>query len=70
MSAPVRTRGGLLVGVVVALVVWFELRTVVGMFFGLTLPPVPYMIGGIVLVGILALVADALRTAEGSDRTA
>lgn len=68
MSPLVRTRGGLLVGIVFALVVWFELRTVIGMFLGVSPPPVPYMVGGLLLVGVLALVADAFRTAQGTSR--
>ncbi|MEF8886232.1 MAG: hypothetical protein V5A30_00380 [Haloarculaceae archaeon] len=61
---PVRTRGGLLVAVVVGLVLWFEARTVAGMFFGVTLPPVPYMLAGLVVVGALAVVADVTRTSH------
>lgn len=61
---PVRTRGGLLVAVVVGVVLWFEARTVVGMFFGITLPPIPYMLAGLVVVGALAIVADVTRTSH------
>lgn len=61
---PVRTRGGMLVAVVVGLVLWFEVRTVVGIFFGFTLPPLPYMIAGVMVVGALAIVADITRTSH------
>jgi hypothetical protein len=63
---PVRTRGGLLVAVVVGLVLWFEARTVAGMFFGVTLPPVPYMLAGVVVVGALAILADITRTSHSA----
>jgi hypothetical protein len=61
---PVRTRGGMLVAVVVGLVLWFEARTVAGMFLGVTLPPVPYMLAGVAVVGALALAADITRTSH------
>jgi hypothetical protein len=61
---PVRTRGGMLVAVVVGLVLWFEARTVAGMFLGVSPPPLPYMLAGVVVVGALAIVADVTRTSH------
>lgn len=58
----VRTRGGLLIAIVVTGVVWFELRTVVGMLLGVDIPAVPYLIGGLVIISALAVFADLSRS--------
>lgn len=64
----VRTRGGLLVAIVMTGAIWFELRTVVGMLFGYDIPAVPYLVGGLVIVSVLAVLADLSRTEIDEDR--
>ena len=58
----VRTRGGLLIAIVMTGVVWFELRTVVGMLLGVDIPAVPYLIAGLVVISALAVFADLSRS--------
>lgn len=61
----VRTRGGLLVGLVIAGAIGFEIRTVLGMIFGIDLPATPYLIVMIALLSVFGVVADIYREREG-----
>jgi chromate transport protein ChrA len=58
----VRTRGGLLVGLVVAAVIGWELRTVLGMLVGFDVPMTPYLIAMIGLLSVLGVVLDVFRS--------
>ena len=58
----VRTRGGLLVGLVVAAVIGWELRTVLGMVVGFDVPMTPYLIAMIGLLSVLGVVLDVFRS--------
>jgi len=64
MSKPwiVRTRGGLLVGLVMMAAIGFELRTVLGMLIGLEVPMTPYLIVMIGLLSALGVALDILRS--------
>lgn len=64
MSKPwiVRTRGGLLVGLVMMAAIGFELRTVLGMLIGLEVPMTPYLIVMIGLLSVLGVVLDVFRS--------
>jgi hypothetical protein len=66
MNTPrvVQTRGGLLVGLVIMAVIGFELRTVVGMLFGVDIPATPYVIAMIALLSIVGVLIDVSRTAK------
>jgi hypothetical protein len=65
LPAVVRTRGGLLVGLVVMAVIGFELRTVLGMLFGVDLPATPYIVVMIAILSIIGVLLDVSRTAGG-----
>ncbi len=58
----VRTRGGMLVGLVVIAAIGFELRTVLGMFFGIDLPATPYIVALIGIVSVIGIVLDISRS--------
>lgn len=62
----IQTRGGMLVGLVMLGAIGFELRTVVGMIFGISLPVVPYVIVLVALLSIFGVVADVARTRESA----
>ena len=64
MSAPwfIRTRGGLLVGLVMMAVIGFELRTVLGMLIGFDVPMTPYLIVMIGLLSVLGIILDVFRS--------
>jgi hypothetical protein len=64
MSKPwiVRTRGGLLVGLVMMAAIGFELRTVLGMLVGLEVPMTPYLIVMIGLLSALGVILDVYRS--------
>ena len=68
MSKPwiIRTRGGLLVGLVMMAVIGFELRTVLGMLIGLEVPMTPYLILMIGLLSALGVILDVFRSSEGA----
>lgn len=61
-----RTRGGMLVGLVFAAAVGFEIRTVIGMVFGIDLPMTPYLIVMIGLLSVLGVVMDITRSTDPS----
>lgn len=69
MSKPwiVRTRGGLLVGLVMMGAIGFELRTVLGMLIGLEVPMTPYLI---VMIGLLSAVGVILDVYRSENQTA
>ncbi len=58
----VRTRGGLLVGLVMMAAIGFELRTVLGMLIGLEVPMTPYLIVMIGLLSVLGVILDVFRS--------
>jgi hypothetical protein len=64
MSKPwiVRTRGGLLVGLVMMAAIGFELRTVLGMLIGFEVPMTPYLIVMIGLLSALGVILDVFRS--------
>ncbi|MEF8785309.1 MAG: hypothetical protein V5A45_05195 [Haloarculaceae archaeon] len=64
MSKPwiVRTRGGLLVGLVMMGAIGFELRTVLGMLIGFEVPMTPYLIVMIGLLSALGVILDVFRS--------
>lgn len=63
MKGPlVKTRGGLLVVLVVVAALGFELRTVIGMLFGIRVPTGPYVLGLLVVLAAIAVVAELSRT--------
>jgi hypothetical protein len=64
----VRTRGGLLVMLVVFAVIGFELRTVIGMLFGVSLPATPYFMAVVGLLALVGIAADILRSSAASRR--
>lgn len=68
MNTPlqVRTRGGLLVGLIVIAVIGFELRTVLGMLIGLDVPMTPYLIAMIGLLSIVGIVLDVFRSRDAT----
>jgi len=53
-----RTRGGILVAIIVGGVIAFEIRTVLGMLFGIDVPLTPYVIAVLVVLGVFAFLAD------------
>lgn len=55
-----RTRGGLLVALVVGAVIGFELRTVFGMLLGVDLPVGPYVVAVLGVLAVFAMLADSL----------
>jgi hypothetical protein len=61
----VRTRGGMLVGLVVIAAIGFEIRTVLGMFFGIDLPATPYVVVMIAILSIIGILLDISRTTGG-----
>lgn len=67
MSRPaVRTRGGLLVTLVVLTAVGFELRTVASMLFGVDLPAAPYMLVVLVAVAVIGVLLEFSRTTDAA----
>lgn len=58
----IRTRGGLLIAIVFIGAIGFELRTVVGMFFGIDIPAEPYFVALLAIVSVIAVLADLSRT--------
>ena len=60
-----RTRGGMLVGLVVVAAIGFEIRTVLGMFFGIDLPATPYLIVLIGILSVIGIVLDLTRSTGG-----
>lgn len=68
MSKPwlIRTRGGLLVGLVMMAAIGFELRTVLGMLIGFEVPMTPYLIVMIGLLSVLGVVLDVFRSRSQS----
>jgi hypothetical protein len=60
----IRTRGGLLVGLVMMAVIGFELRTVLGMLVGFEVPMTPYLILMIGLLSALGVILDVFRSSE------
>lgn len=66
MSKPwlVRTRGGLLVGMVMLGAIGFELRTVLGMFIGIDIPMTPYVIIMVGLLSVVGIVLDVFRSSS------
>ena len=67
MTVPqiVRTRGGMLVALVVIAAIGFEIRTVLGMFFGIDLPARTYVIVLLGVLSVIGLVLDLTRTTGG-----
>jgi uncharacterized membrane protein len=55
----------MLVALVVIAAIGFEMRTVLGMFFGVDLPVMPYVVVMIGLLSVIGLVLDITRTAGG-----
>jgi CHASE2 domain-containing sensor protein len=67
MTGPfVRTRGGLLVVLVVLTAVGFELRTLAAMLFGVDLPAVPYMLAVLVIVAVVGVLMEVSRTSAAT----
>jgi predicted tellurium resistance membrane protein TerC len=63
MTRPfVRTRGGLLVALVVLTAVGFELRTVAAMLFGLEIPAEPYMLAVLLVVAVAGVLMEFSRS--------
>jgi amino acid transporter len=63
MNRPlVKTRGGLLVVLVVLAALGFELRTVVGMLFGVSVPMGPYVLALLLVLAAIGVVAELSRT--------
>ena len=63
MSGPlVKTRGGLLVMLIVIGAVGFELRTVMAMLLGIHVPTGLYVLGLLVVLAAVAVVAELSRT--------
>lgn len=60
-----RTRGGMLVGLVVVAAIGFEIRTVLGMFFGIDLPATPYLIVLIGILSVIGIIIDLSRSTGG-----
>jgi len=60
-----RTRGGMLVGLVVVAAIGFEIRTVLGMFFGIDLPATPYLIVLIGILSVIGIILDLTRSTGG-----
>lgn len=65
----VRTRGGMLVGLVMLGAIGFELRTVAGMLFGVDLPAAPYFIGMVALLSIIGVYLDVTRSTSPDTAT-
>ncbi|QCC51666.1 hypothetical protein [Halapricum salinum] len=64
------TRGGILVGTVVVGIIAFEIRTVLGMLFGMDVPLEPYAIAVLVVLGVFTFLADVLgRLPERAKRS-
>lgn len=61
-----QTRGGMFVALVVVGAIGWEMRTVLGMFAGIDLPALPYLIGMIALLSVFGVVADVYRSAEAT----
>ncbi|MEF8783483.1 MAG: hypothetical protein V5A39_10975 [Haloarculaceae archaeon] len=59
---PVKTRGGLLVVLVVLAALGFELRTVIAMLFGIRIPTGPYVLALLLVLAAIAVVAELSRT--------
>lgn len=59
-----QTRGGMFVALVILGAIGWEIRTVLGMFFGIDLPATPYLIIMIALLSVFGVVADVYRSAE------
>lgn len=55
-----RTRGGILVGTVVVGIIAFEIRTVLGMLFGIDVPLEPYVIAVLVVLAAFTFLSDIL----------
>jgi hypothetical protein len=55
----------MLVGLVVIAAIGFELRTVLGMFFGVDLPVTPYVVAMIAVLSAIGVIFDLSRTAGG-----
>ena len=68
MSAPwlARTRGGMFVALVVVGAIGWEIRTVLGMFFGIDLPATPYLIVMIGLLSVFGVIVDVYRSANSN----
>lgn len=59
-----RTRGGMLVGLVVMAAIGFEIRTVLGHIFGIDTPATEYVIVMIALLSIVGVIMDVTRSTE------
>lgn len=59
-----QTRGGMLVGLVIVGAIGFELRTVLGMFLGVDLPMMPYIVVMIAVLSIVGVVIDVFRSVD------
>lgn len=69
MNRPlVKTRGGLLVVLVVMVAVGFELRTVAGMLFGIEIPIGPYVLALVLVVAAVGILAELSRSAPGTEQ--
>jgi hypothetical protein len=67
MTRPfVRTRGGLLVVLVVLAAVGFELRTVAAMLFGVDLPAAPYLLAVLVAVAAAGVLMEFSRSTSAT----
>lgn len=63
MNRPlVKTRGGLLVVLIVIGAVGFELRTVIAMLLGIRVPTGPYVLGLLLVLAAIGMVAELSRT--------
>jgi amino acid transporter len=63
MNRPiVKTRGGLLVMLIVIAALGFELRTVIGMLFGIHVPTGPYVLALLLVLAAVGVVAELSRT--------
>jgi hypothetical protein len=69
LPQPVRTRGGLLVGLVMMGAIGFELRTVIGMLFGVDVPAAPYFVGMVAILSIVGVYLDVARSTEPKSPT-
>lgn len=67
MTVPqfVRTRGGMLVGLVIIAAIGFEIRTILGMFLGIDLPATEYVIVLIGVLSVIGIIFDISRTTGG-----
>jgi hypothetical protein len=55
----------MLVGLVVVAAIGFEIRTVLGMFFGIDLPATPYLIVLIGVLSVIGIIIDLSRSTGG-----